>query len=194
MSTAPGPSTASATTSNEQTQNTVQQPKLELAGKVEVYKSSWLENLLDYSILVSNNISMARDQLANERNWLTWFRLSCTLIILGFTVLIQFRLPDNGDDHDNNNNSNSGDSGSHFADVANKPVGFIFIIIGFLCFLVGIGKYFKNQRLLVKQATYVEAGWGSYSMVLIVFIFVCTIMILASTNKTANSFISSYLI
>ncbi len=56
---------------------------LELAGHVEVYKSTRLENCLDYSILVNNNISMARDQLANERNWLTWFRLSCTLIILG---------------------------------------------------------------------------------------------------------------
>lgn len=58
---------------------------LELAGNVQVYKSSRLEDCLDYSILVNNNISMARDQLANERNWLTWFRLSCTLIILGKT-------------------------------------------------------------------------------------------------------------
>lgn len=57
--------------------------QLELAGKVEVYKSSTLEDVLDYSILVNNSVSMARDQLANERNWLTWFRLSCTLIILG---------------------------------------------------------------------------------------------------------------
>lgn len=59
------------------------EPSLELAGNVQVYKSSRLEDCLDYSILVNNNISMARDQLANERNWLTWFRLSCTLIILG---------------------------------------------------------------------------------------------------------------
>lgn len=59
------------------------QPSLELAEKVEVFKSSHLENTLDYSINVSNSVSMARDQLANERNWLTWFRISCTLIILG---------------------------------------------------------------------------------------------------------------
>lgn len=64
-----------------------QQPKLELADKVEVYSSTKLENCLDYSLLVSNNISMARDQLANERNWLTWFRLSCTLIILGNLII-----------------------------------------------------------------------------------------------------------
>lgn len=59
------------------------QPHLELAGKVQVFESTKLETALDYSINVSNSISMARDQLANERNWLTWFRISCTLIILG---------------------------------------------------------------------------------------------------------------
>lgn len=59
------------------------QTTLQFVEKVQVYKARPLEDLLDYSVLVSNNISMARDQLANERNWLTWFRLSCTLIILG---------------------------------------------------------------------------------------------------------------
>lgn len=62
------------------------QQTLQFAEKVEIFKGSRLENCLDYSILVSNNISMARDQLANERNWLTWFRLSCTLIILGKSI------------------------------------------------------------------------------------------------------------
>lgn len=65
---------------------------------------------------------------------------------------------------------------------SNKPVGYIFCAIGFLCFFVGFGKYFKNQRLLVKQATFVEAGWGSYVVVAILFSFVCTVMILASSN------------
>lgn len=65
------------------TSKLIKQPSLQFAEKVKIHKASRLENYLDYSILVSNNISMARDQLANERNWLTWFRLSCTLIILG---------------------------------------------------------------------------------------------------------------
>lgn len=75
-----GPSTSTRTNSINKP---LQQPKLELVDKVEVFDSTMLEDCLDYSLLVSNNISMARDQLANERNWLTWFRLSCTLIILG---------------------------------------------------------------------------------------------------------------
>lgn len=165
-----GPSTAPLT----------KEPTLELAGKVEVYESSKMEDVLDYSILVSNEISMARDQLANERNWLTWFRLSCTLIILGFTILIKFRLPDDNGDTDTNDESP--------LDVANKPIGLIFCVIGFCCFFVGIGKYFKNQRLLVKQATYVEAGWGSYLMVGLLFLFVCSVMIMASLSS-AESFL-----
>ncbi|KAG2189964.1 hypothetical protein INT46_003069 [Mucor plumbeus] len=151
-------------------------PKVEFVEKVKVYDSTILEDCFDYSLLVSNNVSMARDQLANERNWLTWFRLSCTLIILGFTVLVQFRLPDKNDT-------------SSRSDVSNKPVGYIFVAIGLSCFFVGIGKYFKNQRLLVKQATYVEAGWASYTAVGILFVFVCTVMILASINAS-TSFLS----
>ncbi|GAN10983.1 DUF202 domain-containing protein [Mucor ambiguus] len=166
----------SAPTRTNSISKPLQQPKLELADKVEVYDSTILEDCLDYSLLVSNNISMARDQLANERNWLTWFRLSCTLIILGFTVLIQFRLPEENQD-------------APRADITNKPVGYIFVAIGLTCFFVGVGKYFKSQRLLVKQATYVEAGWGSYIAVAILFVFVCTIMILASTNASATSFL-----
>lgn len=70
-----------ATTNNAQAGPS--KPSLQFAEKVDIYKTSTLEDCLDYSILMSNKISMARDQLANERNWLTWFRLSCTLIILG---------------------------------------------------------------------------------------------------------------
>ncbi|KAI8070588.1 uncharacterized protein B0P05DRAFT_550307 [Gilbertella persicaria] len=163
---------------------TNKQPKLELAEKVEIFPSTRLQDCLDYSILVSNNTSMARDQLANERNWLTWFRLSCTLIILGFTLLLQFRLPDSTDQDGNLTVSKAND-------FASKPIGFIFIGIGLSCFFVGVGKYFKSQRLLVKQATFVEAGWGSLVMVGILFCFVCSVMIMASINTSRNSFLNN---
>lgn len=58
---------------------------LEFAKKDQVFSSTLAEDVFDYSIITSNNVSMARDMLANERNWLTWFRLSCTLVILGLT-------------------------------------------------------------------------------------------------------------
>jgi hypothetical protein len=102
-------------------------------------------------------------------------------MMIGFTILIQFRLPEPDDQKQTPSEQ-----------VSNKPVGYIFVAIGFSCFLVGLGKYFKNQRLLVKQATYVEAGWGSYTMVIILFFFVCTIMVLASVNKSQSSFLMNY--
>lgn len=98
----------------------------------------------------------------------------------GFTILIKFRLPDGSGDTDTNDESP--------LDVANIPIGVIFCVVGFGCFLVGVGKYFKTQRLLVKQATYVEAGWGSFLMVGVLFVFVCTVMIMASLSS-AESFL-----
>lgn len=100
--------------------------------------------------------------------------------MIGFTVLLQFRLPEP-----------DGETQDRPDLVSNRPVGFIFVAIGFLSFLVGLGKYFKNQRQLVKQATYVEAGWGSYVVVIILFFFVCTIMILASRDKDQSSFLTN---
>ncbi|KAG1470117.1 hypothetical protein G6F56_002867 [Rhizopus delemar] len=141
---------------------------LEFAKKDRVYNSTLAEDIFDYSIITSNNVSMARDMLANERNWLTWFRLSCTLIILGFTVILKLRLPDSSGHNPTEENG------------PQRPIGYIFVAVGFGCFFVGLGKYFKNQTLLIKQATHVEAGWGSYVMVAILTIFACTIMILAS--------------
>ncbi|KAI8337793.1 hypothetical protein BD560DRAFT_413126 [Blakeslea trispora] len=145
----------------------------EYTAKVERFKTGRLEDCLDYAILVSNNASMARDHLANERNWLTWLRLSCTLTILGFTVLLQFRLPEE-------------ETGMKMmmkpVDLTSKPIGYIFVAIGVACFIVGVGKYFKNQRLLVKQATYIEAGWGSYVTAGLLFSIVCSVMIIASIN------------
>lgn len=91
----------------------------------------------------------------------------------GFSILIKFRLPDNSDNEDNK-----------VYDVTSKPVGLTFCVIGFFTFFVGIGKYFKNQRLLVKQATYVEAGWGSYLIVGLIFVFVCSVMIMASLSSS----------
>lgn len=51
-----------------------QQPKLK-------FSSLW--SVIDNSIVVPNDGSMARDQYANERTWLSWLKLSCTLIVLG---------------------------------------------------------------------------------------------------------------
>ncbi|RCH87850.1 hypothetical protein CU097_009835 [Rhizopus azygosporus] len=155
--------------SNEAGPSTITIPEqADLAPKSQIFETNLIEDIFDYSILTSNDVSMARDMLANERNWLTWLRLSCTLIILGFTVLLRLRLPDPSEEAINNHPT--------------RPIGYVFIAVGLGCLFVGVGKYFKNQRLLIKQATFVQAGWGSFVMVGILAIFTCTIMIIASTS------------
>ncbi|CEP08950.1 hypothetical protein [Parasitella parasitica] len=149
------------------------QPKLELAEKVEIYDSKIVEDCLDYSLLVSNNVSMARDQLANERNWLTWFRLSCTLIILGFTVLIQFRLPDEKDDTPRSDISNKPENTSRTNDywriicicLHRHDLGLYQCLVG--CFAFGL---FRNeatyQIFLIEKATSELLPGGQEDLVL----------------------------
>ncbi|KAI9014421.1 hypothetical protein CLU79DRAFT_838467 [Phycomyces nitens] len=123
----------------------------------------------DASLILPNKPTVARDQLANERNWLTVFRFSCTMIILGFTVLLKFRFPD---------------------DQINEPekeskrmrlgIGYTFIAIGFILYIGGLGKYFKNQLQLARQVNFIQAGWGSFIGVGLIFCFACIVMILAT--------------
>lgn len=77
--------------SNEAGPSTITTPEqADLAPKSQIFETNLIEDIFDYSILTSNDVSMARDMLANERNWLTWLRLSCTLIILGLGFFFSF--------------------------------------------------------------------------------------------------------
>ncbi|KAL1933922.1 hypothetical protein VTP01DRAFT_8012 [Rhizomucor pusillus] len=136
--------------------------------------------LPDLALLVPNKGSMARDMLANERNFLTFFRLSGSMVVLGFTVLLKFRLP-NVDDHGDVVPGNDDDEWS--SDTLRRSIGFVFIALGFCLFIVGISRYFRTQVLLTKQVNFIQAGWGSFIIIGFIFVFVCTVMIIASINS-----------
>ncbi|RUS14950.1 hypothetical protein BC937DRAFT_93119 [Endogone sp. FLAS-F59071] len=127
-------------------------------------------NVLDPSLVVNNEGSVARDHLSNERNFLAWFRLSITLIIIGFTVMLKFRFHREGDDEPD------------IEDPFSKPIGIIFVVIGLTAFILGIFKFIKNQRLLTKQKTLVQAGWGSFLIAGVIVVFVCGVMIIATVR------------
>ncbi|KAI8390913.1 uncharacterized protein BYT42DRAFT_554876 [Radiomyces spectabilis] len=133
------------------------------------------QSWLDFSLILPNKGSMARDQLANERNWLTGFRLSCTLMILGFTVLLKFRLPAVDSEE-------SGDDSNNLQERARQPFGYLFVCIGICSFLITLRRYFKDQMLLANQRSFVQAGWGSFIMVAVVFVFACVFMVFASIH------------
>ncbi|KAI7871541.1 hypothetical protein BDF14DRAFT_1878397 [Spinellus fusiger] len=92
----------------------------------------------DIALVFPNTISEARDHLANERNWLTLLRLSCTFLLLGLTVLMRIRLPDTTPiDRD--------------FDTLRLFLGFLCIAVGLCLFFGGVGKYFINQHQLIHQ-------------------------------------------
>ncbi|KAG2219438.1 hypothetical protein INT45_002323 [Circinella minor] len=134
----------------------------------------WIQKWPDIALILPNTGSMGRDMLANERNFLTFFKLSVTLIVLGFTILLKFRLPDD-----------QGNTPDDWADESvTQPIGYIFIAIGFTALLTAVGKYFKTQFLLVKKRNFIQAGWGSFIIVSLLFTFACVVMILASLRST----------
>ncbi|CAO3588092.1 unnamed protein product [Absidia cylindrospora] len=133
-------------------------------------------SILDVSLVIPNKVSMARDQLAGERNYLTFLRFSCTLIVLGFTMLLKFRLPYEADaNHDDD--TSSGDP-----DAITTPLGYCFIAIGFCLFLYGFIRYYMNQNALARQVNYIQAGWFSMSVMATLASFVIGVMILASVQ------------
>ncbi|KAI9315139.1 hypothetical protein BX666DRAFT_2028724 [Dichotomocladium elegans] len=123
----------------------------------------------DLPLLVPNTGSIARDMLANERNFLIFFKLSCTLVVLGFTVLLKFRLPDEKDDTGEENRSS----------LDTSPIGYCFIAIGFTSLIVSIAKYFVTQRLLIRKINFIRTGWWALMVVTSIFCLACAVMILA---------------
>lgn len=165
------------------------------------HESSSIPNLLsimDLSLVIPNKVSMARDQLAGERNYLTFLRFSCTLIVLGkdlsynenipllinphgwnllgFTMILKFRLPFEDDLTDS-------PPWESDRDQITTPLGYCFVAIGFCLFLYGFVRYYLNQRALVRQVNYIQAGWFSMTVIAVLASFVIGVMILATIHS-----------
>ncbi|KAI8577377.1 hypothetical protein K450DRAFT_252175 [Umbelopsis ramanniana AG] len=132
-------------------------------------KHSSLLAVLDNAFVVPNEGSMARDQCANERTYLSWLKLSCTIIVLGFTIIINLRLP-------------NGETQPSIDPRYTRPIGITFVAIGLLSFILGLVKYFRNVRLLILHRTLVQAGWFSFLLMAIVSLFACTIMLIVVSS------------
>ncbi|KAI8344291.1 hypothetical protein BC941DRAFT_408265 [Chlamydoabsidia padenii] len=137
-----------------------------------------LLSILDLSLIIPNKVSMARDQLAGERNYLTFLRFSCTLIVLGFTMILKFRLPYAEDLDDPLN-----DQWEMDRDQITTPLGYCFVAIGFSLFLYSFAQYYLNQQALIRQVNYIQAGWFSLTVMAMFAAFVIGVMILATIHS-----------
>ncbi|KAJ8658968.1 hypothetical protein O0I10_005350 [Lichtheimia ornata] len=129
----------------------------------------------DIALVLPNKGSMARDMLANERNFLTFFKLSCTLTVLGFTILLKFRFPSGGSTDD--------DDGDWADNSVTEPIGYCFVAIGLTCLFVGVRKYFMTQLQLAKQVSFLPQGKIAFGAVITIFFLACIVMVLASLNS-----------
>jgi uncharacterized membrane protein YidH (DUF202 family) len=87
-------------------------------------------------------------------------------------MLLQFRLP-----YDSS-------TGADESDTITRPLGYCFVAIGFCLFVYGVVRYYLNQRALIKQVNYIQAGWGSMTAMAILAAFAIGVMILATIHST----------
>lgn len=60
-----------------------------------------------------------------------------------------------------------------------KIVSYIFVGLGFTCFIFSLYSYFRNQRQIINRLLWVGQGWLGYVVAAIIMIFVVFIMVMA---------------
>jgi hypothetical protein len=63
-----------------------------------------------------------------------------------------------------------------------KIVSYIFVGLGFTCFIYSLFSYFRNQRQIVKRLLWVGHGWLGYLVATVIMLFVVFIMVMALTE------------
>lgn len=149
--------------------------------------TTWLQKLMafieDHSLILENKANAARDQMANERTFLSWTRTCFVLVTVGIAFMqmysiqsrarvaiadgVEYLLPI---DHRLDALVNLG-----------KPLGYLTAIFAMLVVIFGLVRFFSTQRMLQQQkfpATRVMAG------LLLVFALVVLALILAIEVKS----------
>ncbi|KAI8984498.1 hypothetical protein BDF20DRAFT_911592 [Mycotypha africana] len=136
-------------------------------------KCSSLFKYLDLSVHTFVDGPDPRDHLANERNLLTWLRTGTTLALIGFITLLDVSTknfaPSNTFPWTNKEPAN----------LNTKIIAYIFVALGFTCFIFSLFTYFRNQRQIVRRQYWVGHGWLGYAVASIITGFVVFIMIMA---------------
>ncbi|KAK6350250.1 hypothetical protein TWF696_006485 [Orbilia brochopaga] len=95
-------------------------------------------------LVFENNASDARDHCANERNFLSWLRLSSYLCVMSLAVMTTF----------------------HFTSQPTKlerrvafPLGLVFWILAMLSLACGVANYLKTVEKYSRKVPVVQSGW-----------------------------------
>ncbi|KAG2230012.1 hypothetical protein BDF21DRAFT_466887 [Thamnidium elegans] len=138
-------------------------------------KCSSIFKYLDFSVHTVIDGPDPRDHFANERNLLTWVRTGTTLSLVGFMTLLDMPTK-------NFAPSYSLPWTSEPVSLNAKIVSYIFVGLGFTCFIYSLYSYFRNQRKIVKRLIDVGHGWLGYLIATVIMLFVVFIMAMALTE------------
>ncbi|KAF8449880.1 hypothetical protein BDZ91DRAFT_751429 [Kalaharituber pfeilii] len=104
-------------------------------------------------LVFENSASDARDHCANERNFLSWLRLSIYLAILSIAITISFHL---------------GSPATALEQRMALPLGLIFWLLSLLCLCAGLGNYLSTVEDYRKKRAKVQHGIKTQIIVAIV--------------------------
>ncbi|KAI8137143.1 hypothetical protein BJV82DRAFT_675119 [Fennellomyces sp. T-0311] len=115
-----------------------------------------------------------RDHFANERNMLTWLRISMVLALIGFMTLLDLPTKVFAP-------SQSIPWTEDSTSLQVQVVSYIFIGLGIASICVGVMIYFKNFNQIVNRYFTVGQGFSGFGMVLAIVLFVLFVMAAALT-------------
>ncbi|KAF3902941.1 hypothetical protein ABW20_dc0100062 [Dactylellina cionopaga] len=100
-------------------------------------------------LVFENTASDARDHCANERNFLSWLRLSSYLAVVSVAIMTTF----------------------HFTSQPTKlekkiafPLGLLFWVLALLSLACGVGNYLKTVSQYSKKVAVVQSGWRTQTL------------------------------
>ncbi|KAI5818596.1 hypothetical protein BZA77DRAFT_243331, partial [Pyronema omphalodes] len=95
------------------------------------------------ALVFENTASDARDHCANERNFLSWLRVSMYMCIVSMAIILSFQLKT---------------SPSPAEKKMAMPMGIVFWFLSIVCLCAGLANYLKTIEKYSKKAAIVQSG------------------------------------
>lgn len=117
----------------------------------------WVPSFLS-ALILENNSSDARDHCANERNFLSYLRLSVYLALCGTAFMVSFDL-------DNKPQA--------MKPLTSTYIGIMFWCLGILCLGSGLWNYLRSLRKYSQQIIIVQSGWVTQLILIAIAASIC---------------------
>ncbi|KAH8155451.1 uncharacterized protein LAJ45_00461 [Morchella importuna] len=119
-------------------------------------------------LLFTNDASDARDHCANERNFLSWLRLSVYLCVVSIAIVISFHFKREP---------------TQLERSMSMPLGIIFWALSLACLFAGLANYLKTIQLYRRKTALVQSGAKTQVVLgIITVVIIATCLLFLTTN------------